>query len=153
MPGNKADKWDDGQLREVLREVMGLPSERFLDERVATAKRTHTMPDNCTCDRWRNHRHCVPVTTNQPLTARHAAQCKLDSTRGTKHNAVLQAIYEACCATIPCRGGFKTGSQNRAIIVVDRTWGPDVIPFPMATGISRSLTRTTLATNPRDRCL
>jgi hypothetical protein len=139
IPGNKEDKWDDSQLREVLREVTGLPSEQYIDERVPKEHQTHTMPEYCTCGSMRNP---------QTLTARHAAQCVRDGTRGTKHNAILRTLYETCLAhRIPCiwepRGAYNTGIDNRG--------GPDL--GTRCNQFSYDDWDFTLNIHRRDRCL
>ena len=85
IPACKKDQWDDAAFREVLRDVLGLPSLRWYDPRLPADKQHHSMPARCQCGQG-------------PLTASHAASCILDGTRSTKHNAIARTIYKCVLA-------------------------------------------------------
>lgn len=108
IPACQKDQWDDTSYREVLRDVLGLPSLRWYDPRLRPAQQQHTMPHLCPC--------------GHVLTARHADSCILDGTISLKHNAIARDIFKCALAhKIPAVEMEPRGTLNRG-----PNSGPDI---------------------------
>jgi len=83
IPQYNGDKWKSTFYRDELREVLGLPSQKFYDPRIPEFYDTiqDPTPQRCSCTN--------PGTNEHPLLTRaHAGRCRLDGSPTRTHNKI-----------------------------------------------------------------